>query len=170
MATILAPTPRVFATQEEPFRPLRRLHAASRLRTLLLSDAGLRNGNQRTQRQDVHDPLGHVEVTAVPQWWRVSPGMETLSPSLWASVRMVIPATIGSALLGAVNGYLLSKWKFRGSDVIFTLILFGMFIPVSGGPYSADPNTRCDRNLWELAGIGFCPYHLRYSYHVIDLP
>lgn len=54
---------------------------------------------------------------------------ETLSPSLWASVRMVVPATIGSALLGAVNGYLLSKWKFRGSDVIFTLILFGMFIP-----------------------------------------
>jgi glucose/mannose transport system permease protein len=54
---------------------------------------------------------------------------EKLSPSLWASVRMVIPATIGSALLGAVNGYLLSKWKFRGSDVIFTLILFGMFIP-----------------------------------------
>jgi glucose/mannose transport system permease protein len=54
---------------------------------------------------------------------------DVLSPSLWASVRMVIPATIGSALLGAVNGYLLSKWKFRGSDVIFTLILFGMFIP-----------------------------------------
>jgi glucose/mannose transport system permease protein len=54
---------------------------------------------------------------------------EVLSPSLWASVRMVVPATIGSALLGAVNGYLLSKWKFRGSDLIFTLILFGMFIP-----------------------------------------
>jgi glucose/mannose transport system permease protein len=54
---------------------------------------------------------------------------EKLSPSLWASVRMVVPATVGSSLLGAVNGYLLSKWKFRGSDVIFTLILFGMFIP-----------------------------------------
>ena len=54
---------------------------------------------------------------------------ETLSPNLWASLRMVIPATILSGLLGAVNGYLLSKWKFRGSDVIFTLILFGMFIP-----------------------------------------
>ena len=40
-----------------------------------------------------------------------------------------IPATIGSSLLGAVNGYLLSKWKFRGSDVIFSLVLFGMFIP-----------------------------------------
>jgi glucose/mannose transport system permease protein len=54
---------------------------------------------------------------------------ETISPNLWASLRMVVPATIGSSLLGAVNGYLLSKWKFRGSDVIFTLILFGMFIP-----------------------------------------
>ncbi|MFN8592473.1 MAG: carbohydrate ABC transporter permease [Thermomicrobiales bacterium] len=54
---------------------------------------------------------------------------ETLNPNLWASLRMVIPATILSSLVGAVNGYLLSKWKFRGSDVIFTLILFGMFIP-----------------------------------------
>lgn len=54
---------------------------------------------------------------------------KTLSPNLWASLRMVIPATILSSMLGAVNGYLLSKWKFPGSDVIFTLILFGMFIP-----------------------------------------
>ena len=54
---------------------------------------------------------------------------ETLSPNLWASLRMAVPATILSSLLGAVNGYLLSKWKFRGSDLIFTLILFGMFIP-----------------------------------------
>lgn len=54
---------------------------------------------------------------------------DVLSPNLWASLRMVIPATILSALLGAVNGYLLSKWKFRGSDLVFTLILFGMFIP-----------------------------------------
>lgn len=54
---------------------------------------------------------------------------EVLSPNLWASLRMVIPATIISCLLGAVNGYLLSKWKFRGSEVVFTLILFGMFIP-----------------------------------------
>src|SRR4029078_2175125 len=44
---------------------------------------------------------------------------EVLSPNLWASLRMVVPATIGSSLLGAVNGYLLSKWKFRGSDVVF---------------------------------------------------
>ncbi|MBO1911261.1 carbohydrate ABC transporter permease, partial [Microvirga sp. 3-52] len=34
-----------------------------------------------------------------------------------------------SLKLGAMNGYILSKWKFRGSDMIFTFILFGMFIP-----------------------------------------
>jgi glucose/mannose transport system permease protein len=54
---------------------------------------------------------------------------QTLDQNLLASFRIVIPATILSALVGALNGYLLSKWKFRGSDVIFTLILFGMFIP-----------------------------------------
>ena len=54
---------------------------------------------------------------------------QTISPNLLATFRIVIPATILSAFLGAINGYLLSKWKFRGSDVIFTLILFGMFIP-----------------------------------------
>jgi glucose/mannose transport system permease protein len=42
---------------------------------------------------------------------------------------MVIPAMIVSSLLGSLNGYVLSKWRFRGSDALFTAILFGMFIP-----------------------------------------
>jgi len=54
---------------------------------------------------------------------------DRLSPNLSSSIQLVIPATILSGLFGALNGYLLSKWKFRGSDVIFTLMLFGMFIP-----------------------------------------
>jgi glucose/mannose transport system permease protein len=54
---------------------------------------------------------------------------EKLGPNMQNSLRMVLPATILSALLGAVNGYLFSKWKFRGSDVLFTLMLFGFFIP-----------------------------------------
>ncbi len=45
------------------------------------------------------------------------------------SLIMVIPATIISSFIGAINGYLFSKWKFRGSDVLFTLMLFGFFIP-----------------------------------------
>jgi glucose/mannose transport system permease protein len=54
---------------------------------------------------------------------------ERLAPSLMNSFYLVVPATILSALLGSLNGYVLSKWKFRGSDWIFTAILFGMFIP-----------------------------------------
>jgi len=54
---------------------------------------------------------------------------DRLKPNLWNSLRMVVPATFLSAIIGAINGYLFSKWKFRGSDVLFTLVLFGMFIP-----------------------------------------
>ena len=32
-------------------------------------------------------------------------------------------------MLGSINGYILSKWKFPGADLLFTLLLFGMFIP-----------------------------------------
>ncbi len=56
-------------------------------------------------------------------------GYKQLAPNLSNSLWMVIPEALLSALLGSFNGYLLSKWKFRGSNVIFTLILFGMFIP-----------------------------------------
>jgi glucose/mannose transport system permease protein len=52
-----------------------------------------------------------------------------LAPNLKNSLMMVIPESILSSLLGSLNGYLLSKWKFRGSNLLFTLILFGMFIP-----------------------------------------
>ena len=53
----------------------------------------------------------------------------TLAPSFFNSVLLVVPATLLSALLGSLNGYVLSKWRFRGADIVFTLLLFGMFIP-----------------------------------------
>jgi glucose/mannose transport system permease protein len=54
---------------------------------------------------------------------------EKLAPHLWNSLRMVIPAAMISSMVGSINGYVFSKWKFKFSDIIFTLILFGMFIP-----------------------------------------
>jgi glucose/mannose transport system permease protein len=56
-------------------------------------------------------------------------GFKQLAPNLGNSLSMVIPEALLSSLLGSFNGYLLAKWKFRGSNLIFTLILFGMFIP-----------------------------------------
>ena len=54
---------------------------------------------------------------------------DRLSPNLLTSIKLVIPATILSALLGSLNGYLFAKWSFRGSNLLFGLLLFGMFIP-----------------------------------------
>jgi glucose/mannose transport system permease protein len=45
------------------------------------------------------------------------------------SVLMAVPASIISSVLGAANGFVLSKWRFPGADFVFALILFGMFIP-----------------------------------------
>ena len=45
------------------------------------------------------------------------------------SFMLAIPASIISAALGAMNGFVLSKWRFPGADFVFPLILFGMFIP-----------------------------------------
>ena len=45
------------------------------------------------------------------------------------SVSFVVPAVIVSTLVGAFNGYVLTMWRFKGSDVLFTLLLIGCFIP-----------------------------------------
>ncbi|MBE9609500.1 carbohydrate ABC transporter permease [Chitinilyticum piscinae] len=52
-----------------------------------------------------------------------------LQPYFWNSVLMVVPAVAISTALGAINGYVLSKWQFRGSEIVFGMILFGVFIP-----------------------------------------
>jgi glucose/mannose transport system permease protein len=52
-----------------------------------------------------------------------------LSPNMVNSIVMVVPATILSSVIGAINGFVFSKWKFRGSDLLFMLMLFGFFIP-----------------------------------------
>ncbi len=56
-------------------------------------------------------------------------GYKQLAPNIKNSLSMVIPEALLSALLGSLNGYLLAKWKFKGSNLLFSLILFGMFIP-----------------------------------------
>ncbi len=56
-------------------------------------------------------------------------GLRGLSLNILNSLKLTIPATIISSMLGSMNGYILSKWKFRGADILFALMLFGMFIP-----------------------------------------
>ncbi|MBX8497107.1 carbohydrate ABC transporter permease [Pseudomonas cichorii] len=47
----------------------------------------------------------------------------------WNSIKITIPAVIISTAIGALNGYVLSMWRFRGSQLFFGLLLFGCFLP-----------------------------------------
>ena len=76
--------------------------------------------------------LARSTVWELPQLFSVesyATAFQALAPSFINSVLLVIPGTILSAVLGSLNGYVLSKWQFRGANILFTLLLFGMFIP-----------------------------------------
>ncbi|HEX4767438.1 MAG TPA: carbohydrate ABC transporter permease [Lichenihabitans sp.] len=47
----------------------------------------------------------------------------------WNSIKMVVPAVAISTALGALNGYVLTKWRFKGHTLVFGLMLFACFIP-----------------------------------------
>ncbi|MDG4719859.1 MULTISPECIES: carbohydrate ABC transporter permease [Thalassospira] len=64
-------------------------------------------------------------------WSSAQIGVEPtgLSPYFINSILMVVPAVTISTFLGALNGYVLTKWRFPGDKVVFGLMLFACFIP-----------------------------------------
>ncbi|GAA5078146.1 carbohydrate ABC transporter permease [Roseibacterium beibuensis] len=80
-------------------------------------------------------------MIALPQDWTIAPwlsawstaqiGVEPtgLRPYFWNSIKMVVPAVAISTVLGALNGYVLTKWRFRFDTILFGLMLFACFIP-----------------------------------------
>ncbi|PUB26312.1 carbohydrate ABC transporter membrane protein 2 (CUT1 family) [Promicromonospora sp. AC04] len=69
---------------------------------------------------------------ALPQLWTLEnwqTAWTALSPSILRTIAVVVPSSIISAFLGSLNGFVLARWSFRGADIVFTVILFGMFIP-----------------------------------------
>ncbi len=52
-----------------------------------------------------------------------------LRPFFMNSVTMTVPAVLLSTAWGALNGYVLSLWRFRGSELLFGFLLFGVFMP-----------------------------------------
>lgn len=59
----------------------------------------------------------------------VNPASVGLQQGFFNSLQLTIPATLLSAMIGSLNGYILAKWKFRGANILFAGMLFGMFIP-----------------------------------------
>jgi len=74
------------------------------------------------------------EWTAAPwskAWSEAQVGVQAtgLRPYFLNSIVMVVPAVAISTILGALNGYVLTKWQFKGATLVFGLLLFGCFIP-----------------------------------------
>jgi glucose/mannose transport system permease protein len=67
----------------------------------------------------------------IKAWSEVCSGLTCVGMKgyFWNSIKMVVPAVIISTLLGALNGYVLTKWRFRGATLVFGLMLFACFIP-----------------------------------------
>jgi len=75
-----------------------------------------------------------LEVTFEPwvkAWSYACTGIncDGLSRGFWNSVQILIPSLILSISVASVNGYALANWKFKGSEVFFTILIFGAFIP-----------------------------------------
>jgi len=55
-----------------------------------------------------------------------------VAPNVWNSVQITVSAAIISALIGSLNGYIFAKWRFPFSNVVYTFVLFGIFLPYQG--------------------------------------
>lgn len=55
-----------------------------------------------------------------------------VAPNFWNSVVVTVPAALISAVLGSMNGYIFSKWRFPGADTLFVCFMVGMFLPYQG--------------------------------------
>ena len=83
--------------------------------------------------------LGHIfsppmEITFEPwvkAWAEACTGIncDGLSRGFWNSVQILIPSVALSIAVASVNGYALARWRFKGSEVFFTILIIGAFIP-----------------------------------------
>jgi glucose/mannose transport system permease protein len=75
-----------------------------------------------------------VEITFQPwvkAWSEACTGLncDGLSRGFWNSVKITVPSVLISIIVASVNGYALVNWRFKGSEVFFTILIFGSFIP-----------------------------------------
>jgi len=87
------------------------------------------------------DAIAHTSILSFPTHPTVQPWVDAWSSACvgtscvglrgfyWNTILMVVPAVVISSLIGAVNGYALSKFSFRGANLVYGLILFGTFAP-----------------------------------------
>jgi len=87
------------------------------------------------------DEIRQGGMLSLPHEWTIAPWLSAwstaqigvqptgLKPYFINSIMMVVPAVAISTVLGALNGYVLTKWEFRGSNIMFGMLLLACFIP-----------------------------------------
>ena len=87
------------------------------------------------------DEIRQGGMLNIPQTWTLDPwrsawstaqiGVQPtgLKPFFINSILMVVPAVAISTIIGALNGYVLTKWRFAGSGIFFGMLLLSCFIP-----------------------------------------
>ncbi|NTJ66946.1 carbohydrate ABC transporter permease [Agrobacterium rhizogenes] len=75
-----------------------------------------------------------MEITFEPwvkAWSQACTGLycHGIQVGFWNSVKILVPSVIVSIAVASVNGYALANWRFKGSEIFFTILLFGAFIP-----------------------------------------
>ena len=105
-----------------------------------LSDSAGRDGDDLAEAARRGDRRQHVRAAAsltfepwIKAWGEARIGVSDTAghqPAIsWNSIKMVVPAVLISTVLGALNGYVLTKWRFPGHALVFGLMLFACFIP-----------------------------------------
>jgi len=111
------------------------------------------------------DEVREVSIFALPHhpgfaaWARAWVGVCTgiscsgIEIGFWNSVRILIPSMILSILFGALNGYALAQWRFRGANLLLSAIMIGAFIPYQVVLYPLVKLTAAIGIYGHLAGI-----------------
>jgi ABC-type glycerol-3-phosphate transport system permease component len=104
-----------------------------------LSDAALRHAGHLVQDHGRDPERQHAGAAGraptfepwVKAWGETCVGLTCagIKGYFWNSIKMVVPAVAISTMLGALNGYVLTKWRFPGHTLVFGLMLFACFIP-----------------------------------------
>lgn len=87
------------------------------------------------------DEIRGGNLMALPVDWTIAPWLTAwstaqigvqptgLRPYFVNSFLLVIPSVVISTLIGALNGYILTQYQFRGAHLLFAAMLFSVFIP-----------------------------------------
>ncbi|MGY4827763.1 carbohydrate ABC transporter permease [Sphaerotilaceae bacterium SBD11-9] len=102
-------------------------------------------------------PMSPTFEPWVQAWSSACTGLECsgIQVGFWNSVKIVVPSTVISIFLGALNGYALSFWRSRSAEVMFAVLMFGAFVPYQVMMYPLVRALATAQMFGSLSGIVF---------------